>query len=66
MMHQFETSTCSKSARVDCRKQPSRYEVRYLMRLGKLGYTEAADMISRHDGNRYAINAELIARRRTA
>lgn len=67
MMRQFETGTQSKHSRVDYRNSPgSKYEVRYLMRLGSLSHSEAADLISRHDGDRCAINAELIARRRSA
>lgn len=67
MMHQFRTRTFSKSTRIDYRSAPrSTYEIPYLMRLGNLGYSEAADLISRHDGDRCAINAELIARRRSA
>jgi hypothetical protein len=65
VMHQIETSARSKHARIDYRSsRRSRYEIPYLMMLGNLSYGEAADLISRHDGDRHAINAELVARRR--
>jgi hypothetical protein len=65
MMPQFRTRILSKSTKIDYRTAPrSTYEIPFLMKLGNLGYSEAADLISRHNGNRHEINAELIARRR--
>lgn len=63
-MPQFRTHTPAKSTRIDYRTAPrNTYEIPFLMKLGNLSYSEAADLVSRHDGNRHEINAELIARR---
>jgi hypothetical protein len=65
-MHQFETRTRSKTTRIDYRQAPrNTYEIPFLMRLGNLSYSEAAELIATHHGDRHAINAALIARRRT-
>lgn len=42
---------------------PRPYEPGYLMKLGNLSLKEARALIEQHAGDRYAINAELLARR---
>ena len=42
---------------------PGPYEPGYLMKLGNLCLKEAQALIEQHAGDRYAINAELLAQR---
>ena len=39
------------------------YEVPYLARLGKMSREEAVALIAKHNGDHYAITAELFSRR---
>jgi hypothetical protein len=41
----------------------STYEAPYLARLGKISREEAVSLIARHNGDHYAITAELFSRR---
>jgi hypothetical protein len=56
------------NVRLKLRKQkpcyaPAPYKPGYLMKLGNLSLKEARALIDRHAGDRYAINADLLARR---
>lgn len=62
MLHQDGNVRLKLRKRKPC-YAPSPYEAGYLMKLGNVSLKEARALIAQHAGDRYAINAELLARR---
>jgi hypothetical protein len=67
MMYQTGTTVRDTERRgPDWRGGDKVYRLPYLMKLGGIGEDEALALIARYKGDRDAINAELVARKRRA